>query len=264
MNIIKKRTPKFLSAILISFILFLGVPTPAGGELFSCNTIRIEPFAQELYTINTFEKMNKMYEIKETIQSVIDDLNNNYTDYLSENTIIFLRKKLKSINTITEEETLQKILDNCNKIREQILEIKRIEEKIKYEAYLETIGQNIENAAHITPATGPNLCGAWITYVFMNAGYNNINGDANEMYYNYCFSSDRNAMREGMIIAVPTHNQGGWPGLKWGHVGILLKDNNNCWYVMDNTGCVNQTPLDDWIIKYGQLAQVQWGWAIPV
>lgn len=270
MNIIKKRTPKFLSATCLSFALVLGVPTPAGGELLSFDVAPMpQEFAQKETTpfIDMLASRKAIIQKKETIKSIVEDLQNNYAEYLLANTPNFLSQCLEDSKTTIDEETLQKIFNDCNTIYEQVKKSKEIDELNKQKAALEAAiqarGQNIKNASYNTPSPGYGLCAAWVSTVLNNAGLGYLGGNANDMYWACCTSSDRNIIREGMIIAVPTHNLTYLGGI-YGHVGIILQHDDGSWYVRDNIGYINETPLDEWISMYGAIAEVKWGWSNPV
>lgn len=266
MNIIKKRTPKFLSATCLSFALMLGVPTPAGGEPFSYDLAVVPQFAQKEKApfIDTLGQLKELHQTKETIQSIIEDMKTNYSEYLLPITNTLLNDYLEDINSMIDEETLQKIYNDCNDIYEQIKKSKEIDDAKKREAELAAIGSNIQNAAYNTNYCVGGMCAAYVSHVFQNAGYGYIGGNANDMYWKYCNLSDRNAMRTGMIIAVASHDYGGGHLSKiYGHVGIIVKENNQ-FYVRHNIGKIVMTPIDEWIEDYNGLMEVRWGWAIPV
>lgn len=266
MNIIKKRTPKFLSATCLSFALVLGVPTPAGGEPLSYDLAVIPQFAQKEKEpfVDTLGQLQEMHQTKETIQSIIEDIKTNYYEYLLPGTENLLDNYLEDSKSMIEEETLQKICDDCNVIYEQIKKSKEIDDIKKREAELAMIGNNIQIAAYNTNYSVGNMCAAYVSYVFQNAGYNYIGGNANDMYWKYCNLSDRNAIRTGMIIAVASHDLTGYMGRTYGHVGVIVKDANGNFFVRDNVGYLRDVPLDQWIEDYNGLMEVRWGWAISV
>ena len=265
MNIIKKRTPKFLSATCLSFALVLGVPTPAGGEPLSYDLATVPRFAQKEKEpfVDTLGQLQELHQTKETIQSIIEDIKINYNEYLLPGTDNLLNNYLEDINSMIDEETLQKIYNDCNIIYEQIKKSKEIDDIKKREAELAVIGSNIQNAAYNTNYCVRNMCAAYVSYVFQNAGYNYIGGNANDMYWQYCNLSDRNAIRTGMIIAVASHDLTGM-GRRFGHVGVVVKDANGNFLVRDNVGCLRDVPIDQWIEDYNGIMEVRWGWAIPV
>lgn len=266
MNIIKKRTPKFLSATCLSFALVLGVPTPAGGELFFYDLATVPQFAQKEKApfVDTLGQLQELHQTKETIQSIIGDMKTNYSEYLLPTTNTLLNDYLEDINSMVDEETLQKIYNDCNDIYEQIKKIKEIDDAKKREAELAAIGSNIQNAAYNTNYCVSGMCAAYVSHVFQNAGYDYIGGNANDMYWKYCNLSDRNAMRTGMIIAVASHDLTGYSGFTYGHVGVIVKDTNGNFLVRDNIGYLRDVPIDQWIEDYNGIMEVRWGWAIPV
>ena len=115
--------------------------------------------------------------------------------------------------------------------------------------------QRLVNIAKSTPTPGGNLCAAWVSTVFNNAGYGYEYGDACDLYWRYCHDSTRANLKVGMIIAIPSHSHN-YAGSRWGHVAIYIGDG----MVIENIGRVNIQPLQNWINYYGTTYTPQWGW----
>ncbi|HEO1850510.1 TPA: CHAP domain-containing protein [Streptococcus agalactiae] len=115
----------------------------------------------------------------------------------------------------------------------------------EYEASSD-VQKKIVNAAYITPSPGAGWCAMWVSQVYQNAGLGCIGGNANDMYRNHTFTSDRSKLKVGMLVAVESSSSGGQAGLTYGHVGIYIGDGK----VMDNIGVVRVTTLDDWIATF--------------
>lgn len=96
----------------------------------------------------------------------------------------------------------------------------------------------------------------WVSQVYQAAGCGYPGGNANDMYWNYCTSSDRSALQPGMIIAVPSHPHS-TAGSIYGHVGIYIGNGT----VMHNIGSIATWSLDSWISYYGASYTPRWGWA---
>lgn len=116
--------------------------------------------------------------------------------------------------------------------------------------------QAVVNACYSTPSPGLNWCAAWVTNVFRNAGVGYFGGNACDMFNAYCYSSDRNALKVGMIVADSSHTGTGTPGLLYGHVGIYVGNG----IVMSNEGSITSKSLDAFISFYGTGSGVRWGW----
>ena len=112
------------------------------------------------------------------------------------------------------------------------------------------------NAYKSTGSPGAGLCAAWVSNVFVNAGYGFVGGNANDMYNAYCYSSNKSQLQVGMIVAVSTYNRYDWAGRTYGHIGIYIGDG----MIMDNIGSVNTQSLDSWIAYYGDTVTPRWGW----
>ncbi len=107
-------------------------------------------------------------------------------------------------------------------------------------------------AAYRTPTAGGGYCAAWVSNVYVNAGFPRPGGNACDQYYWYCHSNDLSELRPGMMVAVPTHNHT-QAGKIYGHVGIYVGNG----IIRENIGIVKDTKLSDWIAYYGSSAK--WG-----
>ena len=117
-------------------------------------------------------------------------------------------------------------------------------------------GQAIVNACFSTPSPGAGWCAMWVSQVYNRAGCGYPTGNANDMYWAYCHSTDRSEIQAGMLIAVPSNNQGA-AGRTYGHVGIYIGDG----MVMDNIGYIRTISLDGWISQNNMYYTPKWGWA---
>ncbi len=111
------------------------------------------------------------------------------------------------------------------------------------------------SAAEAVPSPGIGLCAMWVSRVFSAAGLGYPSGNANDMYYAWCTSSDRSQLQPGMIIAVSTHPFSA-AGRIYGHVGIYMGNG----IVRDNIGYIRSSSLDEWINFYSTVVPVRWGW----
>ena len=114
----------------------------------------------------------------------------------------------------------------------------------------------IVDACHTTPSPGKNYCAAWVSRVYQNAGLGYIGGNACDMYWKYCWSSNMDDLKVGMIVAVPSHNHDS-AGMRWGHVAIYIGDGQ----VMENVGRIQTRSLESWMSYYGTTYPVKWGFA---
>lgn len=117
-------------------------------------------------------------------------------------------------------------------------------------------GAAIVAASTQVGSPGGGLCAMWVSMVYQAAGLGYPGGNANNMYWNFCTSSNKADLVPGMIIAVSTHN-GTAAGRTYGHVGIYVGDNT----VRHNIGYITTMSLDSWISSYGDLVTPRWGWA---
>lgn len=117
-------------------------------------------------------------------------------------------------------------------------------------------GAKIVAACSQVGSPGSGLCAMWVSQVYNAAGLGYPGGNANNMYWNYCTSSDKSAIEPGMIVAVSTHPHSS-AGRIYGHVGIYIGNGK----MMDNIGYIRTISLDSWISYYGDLVTPRWGWA---
>ena len=124
----------------------------------------------------------------------------------------------------------------------------------EYEASAE-VQKKIVDAAYITPSPGAGWCAMWVSQVYQNAGLGYLGGNANDMYRNFTYTSDRSKLQVGMLVAVESSSSGGELGAIYGHVGIYIGDG----MVMDNIGHVRVTSLDNWIATFCKHSPVGFG-----
>lgn len=117
------------------------------------------------------------------------------------------------------------------------------------------VQKRIVDAAYITPSPGAGWCAMWVSQVYQNAGLGYIGGNANDMYRNFTYTSDRSKLQVGMLVAVESSSSGGELGAIYGHVGIYIGDG----MVMDNIGTVRVTSLDNWIATFCKHSPVGYG-----
>ena len=107
------------------------------------------------------------------------------------------------------------------------------------------------------PSPGVGLCSEWVSEVFYPVLGSYPNGDACDMFWNWCHSRDISQLKVGMIVAVPTHTHTN-AGARWGHIAIYVGNG----MVMDNIGYIRRTSLAWWLNYYHTTATPQWGWVL--
>ena len=120
-----------------------------------------------------------------------------------------------------------------------------------------TKGAAIVSACGRVGSPGVGLCAMWVSRVYNAAGLGYPGGNANNMYWNFCTSSNKGDLQPGMIVAVSTYAGGSSAGRTYGHVGIYVGNGT----VMDNVGYIRTIGLDSWISSYGNIVTPRWGWA---
>lgn len=107
------------------------------------------------------------------------------------------------------------------------------------------------------PSPGVGLCSEWVSEVFYPVLGSYPNGDACDMFWNWCHSRDISQLKVGMIVAVPIHTHTN-AGARWGHIAIYVGNG----MVMDNIGYIRTTSLAWWLNYYHTTATPQWGWVL--
>ena len=115
--------------------------------------------------------------------------------------------------------------------------------------------QAVIDACNSVGSPGAGLCATWISQVYQAAGLGYPTGNANDMYWNWCHSSNRSELKPGMIIAVSTHSHTPMGGT-YGHIGFYVGNGQ----VMDNIGYIRTISVDEWISYYSTTVEVKWGW----
>lgn len=88
-----------------------------------------------------------------------------------------------------------------------------------------------------------------------SAGLGYDGKDARDFYWSYCHDSNRNDLKVGMIIAVPSHNKSYLGGI-YGHICLYIGDG----MAMDYIGNLRKTSLSHWLSYYGNVYTPKWGW----
>ncbi len=115
--------------------------------------------------------------------------------------------------------------------------------------------RKVVNAAYAIPSPGSSLCAMWVSQVFARAGLGHPEGNACDMFWNWCDRSDLRELKVGMIVAVPSHTHTYMGGI-YGHVCIYIGGG----MIMDNVGYVRTMSLNDWLSYYTTTYSPKWGW----
>lgn len=119
--------------------------------------------------------------------------------------------------------------------------------------------QNLYRACQSTSYAGSGLCATWVSRCYSNAGWSYPNGNACDMYRNWCTSSSKSDLAVGMIVAIPT-SSGTATSRIYGHAGIYIGGG----LVKHNTSKgLETTTLDDWIKTYRTSGTYYVKWGFP-
>ena len=116
--------------------------------------------------------------------------------------------------------------------------------------------QAVVNAAFAETYHEGGYCAEWVMRVYERVGLGRqYGGDARDIYWAWCTSSDLSTLRPGMVIAVPSH-AGTYAGSIYGHVAIYVGGG----MVRDNVGYIRMTPVEEWVAYYSSTTTPRWGW----
>lgn len=115
--------------------------------------------------------------------------------------------------------------------------------------------RRIVEAARVTPSPGGGLCAMWVSQVFSRAGLGYPEGNACDMFWQWCSRSDLRELKVGMIVAIPSHTHTYLGGI-YGHVCIYIGEG----MIMDNVGHVRTMSLNGWLEYYTTTYSPKWGW----
>lgn len=116
--------------------------------------------------------------------------------------------------------------------------------------------QAVVNAAFAETYHEGGYCAEWVMRVYERVGLGRqYGGDARDIYWSWCTSSDLSTLRPGMVIAVPSH-AGTYAGSIYGHVAVYVGGG----MVRDNVGYIRMTPVEEWVGYYSSTTTPRWGW----
>lgn len=197
------------------------------------------------------------------VQPVVDEsVDESVVDESIEEQNVNKNSDLSLSAQLLDEDTYTEIIDNDLTLKEPMV-VTTVSGDMGADVSDAMVGslQALRVAAY---ATGPTRadwgCSGWVYIVFKNAGICYFAGSAAEFCNAWCHSSDRDELKPGMIVAVPTH-AGTEAGKIYGHIGIYMGDN----LVRDYAGGqVRMVDLDAWIATYSTITDVRWGWCCGV
>lgn len=124
------------------------------------------------------------------------------------------------------------------------------------------LGEQIAESSEFVASPGNGWCAKYVSLCYQAAGYAYPGGNACDLYWKYCTSSDVRDMMPGMVIAVPTHTRTYLGGI-YGHCGILVERGEQ-FFVRQNVGVINEVPVTEWISTYGTTVEPKWGFAADI
>ena len=188
------------------------------------------------------EELKRIQEKQAEVQELLDDIDEEVAELLEKRDSEILAAK--------------EAAEEAERQRQASMAAGGVYGEVNY-GYASTGSQSaVVDAAAWTPSTGVGYCAAWVSNVFANAGVGLIYGNACDMYWAYCYSSDLSEIQPGMIIAVPTEPYS-YAAILYGHIGIYIGGGivRHC-----SSGWVMSQSLDSWISEFGVTSTPRWGW----
>lgn len=231
-----------MRGLLLAFVISLAAfPVPAGATTLAEACMGVPPTTSE------------------EIHSVVKSLSG-LSEYLNDSEVEDVMRYDALADTTANVDVLADALDKSVSLLESAQERRQAYlDELAYAAWLDEVGDSIATSAREVPSPGSNYCAMWVSQVYAHAGLGYIGGNACDQYHAWCWSSDIDELKVGMIVAVPSHPHT-YMGSIYGHVGIYVGDGE----VMDNVGYVRTIALDEWLSYYGETQEPRWGFAADV
>lgn len=163
---------------------------------------------------------------------------------------------------IFQERTDEKLAENQAEVQRAAEEVERARIREAEQRRLREQGALVAQASENVSSPGAGFCAKYVSLCYQAAGFGYPGGNACDMYWNYCTSSNREDIIPGMIIAVPSHT-GTYLGSIYGHVGIIVARDGQ-YRVRQNVGPITEVSLDEWIAEYSDIYEPRWGFAAQI
>lgn len=203
------------------------------------------------------EQLKEEQDKELTQMTAKQDESKRVLDGLSQDVKDLMAKRDAELQAAAQQRALQQAQAASARSGKRTYTLSEVSGEVNLSPNLSGSQKAIVSYAYRVGSPGVGLCAMWVSWVFSAAGLGYPSGNACDMYYAWCHSSNKSELKPGMIIAVPSH--AGTPaGRTYGHIGIYVGNGE----VRHNIGSVATWSLDRWISYYSSITTPRWGWCM--
>lgn len=205
------------------------------------------------------EQLKEEQDKELTQMTAKQDESKRVLDGLSQDVKDLMAKRDTELQAAAQQRALQEAQAAAARSGKRTYTLSEVSGEVNLSPNLSGSQKAIVSYAYRVGSPGVGLCAMWVSWVFSAAGLGYPSGNACDMYYAWCHSSNKSELKPGMIIAVPSH--AGTPaGRTYGHIGIYVGNGE----VRHNIGSVATWSLDRWISYYSSITTPRWGWCMGI
>lgn len=205
------------------------------------------------------EQLKEEQDKELTQMTAKQDESKRVLDGLSQDVKDLMAKRDAELQAAAQQRALQEAQAAAARSGKRTYTLSEVSGEVNLSPNLSGSQKAVISYAYRVGSPGYGLCAMWVSQVFSAAGLGYPSGDACDMYYAWCHSSNKSELKPGMIIAVPAH--AGTPaGRIYGHIGIYVGNGE----VRHNIGSVATWSLDRWISYYSSITTPRWGWCMGI
>lgn len=205
------------------------------------------------------EQLKEEQDKELTQMTAKQDESKRVLDGLSQDVKDLMAKRDAELQAAAQERALQEAQAAAARSGKRTYTLSEVSGEVNLSPNLSGSQKAVVSCAYRVGSPGVGLCAMWVSQVFSLAGLGYPQGNACDMYYAWCHSSNKSELKPGMIIAVPSHS-GTSAGRTYGHIGIYVGNGE----VRHNIGYVATWSLDSWLSYYSSITTPRWGWCMGI
>ena len=205
------------------------------------------------------EQLKEEQDKELTQMTAKQDESKRVLDGLSQDVKDLMAKRDAELQAAAQERALQEAQAAAARSGKRTYTLSEVSGEVNLSPNLSGSQKAVVSCAYRVGSPGVGLCAMWVSQVFSLAGLGYPQGNACDMYYAWCHSSNKSELKPGMIIAVPSHS-GTSAGRTYGHIGIYVGNGE----VRHNIGSVATWSLDSWLSYYSSITTPRWGWCMGI
>lgn len=205
------------------------------------------------------EQLKEEQDKELTQMTAKQDESKRVLDGLSQDVKDLMAKRDAELQAAAQQRALQEAQAAAARSGKRTYTLSEVSGEVNLNPNLSGSQKAVISYAYRVASPGAGLCAMWVSWVFSAAGLGYPEGNAKDMYYAWCHSSNKSELKPGMIIAVPSHS-GTSAGAIYGHIGIYVGNGE----VRHNIGYVATWSLDSWLRFYSSTSTPRWGWCMGI